>query len=182
MTRQTPIAAVCLAAAATFGVVTWGQPQPAGVGGDPCPADIDDDGVVGINDFLHVLGTWGPCPSGSRVVHMNTFTIFSGTQFLVRLRSDNRLEFYLVTLGADCWNCDEAFPQPNTWTDFTPPPLPVDAVPVAVVSFDQSPVLHVAYSDGSVFRGQVNVGQFPGGTNCDGDYCILSLGDWNPLP
>ena len=26
------------------------------------PADIDGDGVVGINDFLIVLGTWGPCP------------------------------------------------------------------------------------------------------------------------
>ena len=28
----------------------------------PCPADIDDDGEVGINDFLIVLQLWGPCP------------------------------------------------------------------------------------------------------------------------
>ncbi len=26
------------------------------------PADIDGDGVVGITDFLTVLGSWGPCP------------------------------------------------------------------------------------------------------------------------
>ena len=26
------------------------------------PADIDGDGVVGINDFLALLANWGPCP------------------------------------------------------------------------------------------------------------------------
>ena len=26
-----------------------------------CPADVDGDGVVGINDFLQVLAAWGPC-------------------------------------------------------------------------------------------------------------------------
>ncbi len=29
--------------------------------GDPA-YDFDDDGVVGIGDFLTVLGSWGPCP------------------------------------------------------------------------------------------------------------------------
>jgi predicted outer membrane repeat protein len=28
-------------------------------GGDPCPADIDDDGLVGVNDFLDLLASWG---------------------------------------------------------------------------------------------------------------------------
>ncbi len=28
----------------------------------PLPGDLDNDGVVGINDFLIVLGSWGPCP------------------------------------------------------------------------------------------------------------------------
>jgi hypothetical protein len=28
----------------------------------PNPADVDGDGMVGINDFLIVLGSWGPCP------------------------------------------------------------------------------------------------------------------------
>ena len=27
-----------------------------------CPADLDGDGVVGINDFLALLAAWGPCP------------------------------------------------------------------------------------------------------------------------
>ncbi len=27
-----------------------------------CPADIDNDGVVGINDFLDLLAAWGLCP------------------------------------------------------------------------------------------------------------------------
>jgi hypothetical protein len=28
-------------------------------GGDLCPADIDDDGMVGVNDFLDLLAYWG---------------------------------------------------------------------------------------------------------------------------
>ena len=27
-----------------------------------CYGDIDGDGVIGINDFLQLLGQWGPCP------------------------------------------------------------------------------------------------------------------------
>ncbi len=27
-----------------------------------CPADVDGDGEVGINDFLDLLAAWGPCP------------------------------------------------------------------------------------------------------------------------
>ncbi len=27
-----------------------------------CPADIDDDGTVGVTDFLLLLSQWGPCP------------------------------------------------------------------------------------------------------------------------
>jgi len=26
-----------------------------------CPADLDEDGNVGINDFLALLAAWGPC-------------------------------------------------------------------------------------------------------------------------
>ncbi len=29
-----------------------------------CPADVDDDGEVGVIDFLLVLANWGPCPAG----------------------------------------------------------------------------------------------------------------------
>ena len=28
----------------------------------PCDADVDGDGNVGINDFLDLLAAWGPCP------------------------------------------------------------------------------------------------------------------------
>ena len=31
-------------------------------GGPPCPWDLDDSGVVGVADFLELLGTWGACP------------------------------------------------------------------------------------------------------------------------
>ncbi|MCH7848540.1 MAG: hypothetical protein IIB53_09280 [Planctomycetes bacterium] len=31
-------------------------------GGEPCPADLVVDGVVGVKDLLFLLGTWGPCP------------------------------------------------------------------------------------------------------------------------
>jgi hypothetical protein len=27
------------------------------------PGDLDNDGIVGINDFLLLLGSWGPCPA-----------------------------------------------------------------------------------------------------------------------
>ena len=29
---------------------------------NPCPADVDGDGTVGITDFLDVLAAWGACP------------------------------------------------------------------------------------------------------------------------
>ncbi len=29
---------------------------------DPCPADVDDDGTVGITDLLALLAAWGPNP------------------------------------------------------------------------------------------------------------------------
>jgi hypothetical protein len=34
----------------------------AAVRGSSCPADLDGDGNVGINDFLQLLAVWGPCP------------------------------------------------------------------------------------------------------------------------
>ncbi|MCZ6835643.1 MAG: alpha/beta hydrolase [Planctomycetota bacterium] len=29
---------------------------------DPCPADVDDDDVVGVNELLLLIGNWGFCP------------------------------------------------------------------------------------------------------------------------
>ena len=31
--------------------------------GGTCPSDINNDGNVGINDFLQLLADWGPCPN-----------------------------------------------------------------------------------------------------------------------
>ncbi|MHC4093539.1 MAG: hypothetical protein ACYSVY_25245, partial [Planctomycetota bacterium] len=28
----------------------------------PCPADIDGNGTVNVVDFLALIGAWGPCP------------------------------------------------------------------------------------------------------------------------
>jgi hypothetical protein len=30
--------------------------------GDPCPTDLNDDGVTGAADLARVIGAWGPCP------------------------------------------------------------------------------------------------------------------------
>ena len=29
--------------------------------GSTCPSDVNNDGTVGITDFLILLGVWGPC-------------------------------------------------------------------------------------------------------------------------
>ena len=39
--------------------------------GGTCPSDVNNDGEVGILDFLQVLGAWGPCPAPT-VVAMET--------------------------------------------------------------------------------------------------------------
>ena len=44
-------------AAGRLGVILAGPP-----GAPPCPADIDDDGIIGITDFLALLGAWGSNP------------------------------------------------------------------------------------------------------------------------
>ncbi len=49
-----------------------------------CPGDTNGDGVTGINDFLAVLGNWGPCPGcpsdldGDDVVGILDFLIVLG--------------------------------------------------------------------------------------------------------
>ncbi len=44
----------------------WGTPPLVDMGAlerqPPCPADVDGDGIVGINDFLDLLAAWGPNP------------------------------------------------------------------------------------------------------------------------
>ncbi len=50
----------CIAAGGTYqGDVTTCEASTCPT---PCPADVDGDGTVGINDFLDLLAAWGPCP------------------------------------------------------------------------------------------------------------------------
>ncbi len=74
--------------------ITSGSSNDANSNGipDECeqvPGDADGDGIVGINDFLIVLGSWGPCPGpcppscaadfdGDCVVGINDFLIVLG--------------------------------------------------------------------------------------------------------
>ncbi len=54
----------------------------------PVPGDVDGDGLVGIDDFLFLLGNWGPCPAepescpadfdGDEEVGINDFLILIG--------------------------------------------------------------------------------------------------------
>ena len=149
--------------------------------GGTCPSDVNNDGTVGINDFLQVLGDWGPCPS-SKVISMSYMSVLSTTTFLVQLRSDRQLQVYMLLPGHPCLECDESFPELHVWTDFTPPPVVANEFPVELLLL-QNNLFYVVYSNGTVYQASINISQIPGGTNCDGkDYCTISLGDWRPLP
>ena len=55
-------------------IAAWGTVNPPGLAFErhavvlspvgPNPSDLNGDGIVGINDFLELLGTWGPCRTG----------------------------------------------------------------------------------------------------------------------
>jgi len=141
---------------------------------------VNNDGTVGINDFLQVLGDWGECPS-SKVISISYMTVLSGTNFLVQLRSDRQLQVRMLLAGHPCLACDESFPELHVWTDFTPPPEVANESPVDLLLQDN--VFYVAYSNGTVYRASIITSQIPGGTNCKGkDYCTISLGDWELPP
>ena len=63
------------------------------VAGGTCPSDVNNDGTVGIQDFLQVLSDWGPCPSATVVDYQ---TLDQPGYVGCRLWSDNTLE-----IGAD---------------------------------------------------------------------------------
>ena len=71
--------------------------------GGTCPSDVNNDGTVGINDFMQVLADWGPCPSPPRIVDM-TFAGEAGENMLVRIWSDGVAEYRaLHALGGHVW-------------------------------------------------------------------------------
>ncbi len=173
MAKQTTIAAVCLAAAATFAVVTWGQPQSAGTGGDPCPSDIDNDGDVGITDFLQLLADWGPCPAGPpRVVSITSVDV-AGSSVVFRLWSDNRIEgatFYDGNCRGDC----PVGPPVNEWFDVDLPSLPPGELPVGLSYYAMH--LWITYSNGTTFRRISNLAP----CGCTGGNQMWSVGTMLP--
>ena len=150
--------------------------------GGTCPSDVNNDGTVGINDFLAVLAAWGPCPSAT-VVDIEK----DHANFTLRLWSDNRLEVRIDEFNvASCFtDCDEAWPQPFEWTQIDSPPAPPNAHPVEVDQYTSSLVILVAYSDGSVYRQHYAIDSAPG---CSGNprmgHCVFGLGPdgWELLP
>ena len=75
----------------------------AGVGGDPCPSDINNDAMVDVLDFLQVLGDWGPCPS-NKVISMTEAIVICALSSSSSLRSPSSLpgvESMSVSLAAE---------------------------------------------------------------------------------
>ena len=68
--------------------------------GGTCPSDVNNDGVVGIQDFLQVLGAWGPCPAPT-VVAMDFDNAFRFK--LLRQWSDGTLELVMTINGGNAW-------------------------------------------------------------------------------
>lgn len=121
--RQRTIAGLLAAVVLLAGIVIAQASRPAEAGGiasrgDPCPADIDDNGTVNVQDFLILLGSWGDCPGPPRVIEMALVS----NDGLYRLWSDGMIERATNDAGDFCsggvwceWEevPDDAPPQPN---------------------------------------------------------------------
>jgi hypothetical protein len=66
--------------------------------GGTCPSDVNNDGTVGIQDFLQLLGEWGPCPS------VSVIAIDSNYQRSFRLWSDGVIERRSISNPGGCGN------------------------------------------------------------------------------
>ena len=130
--------------------------------GGTCPSDVDNDGNVGINDFLQVLGDWGECPGAPKIVDITSSRASNDTvdgNLVVRLWSDGTTEWR-------AYNTDG----PKTW-EMLPvnPNAPEGAAPVAIDgshTYYQSPFEYIRFfrtwSDGTTDMLQIRYVQ--GGT------------------
>ena len=66
--------------------------------GGTCPSDVNNDGTVGINDFLAVLAAWGPCPNATVVA-----TDFN-QQYAAVAWSDGRVSVGITVAGFFVWD------------------------------------------------------------------------------
>ena len=82
--------------------------------GGTCPSDVNNDGTVGINDFLQVLRDWGPCPNAPRVVDV---TEGNSSRLVWRLWSDGTVEALQLDEGCPFEPC----PGWDAWYQVTGP-------------------------------------------------------------
>lgn len=70
--------------------------------GGTCPSDVNNDGTVGINDFLAVLADWGDCPVTVLYADANLHECGDSTVF-ARHWSDGHADFRVAeTRGRNC--------------------------------------------------------------------------------
>ena len=146
--------------------------------GGTCPSDVNNDGSVGIQDFLQLLGEWGPCPDSQIVSSTVTNTTFVGSR-AYRVWSDGRLDVWIFeNQFFDCWNCSQSTPQ-MTWVSAgtapgTAAPLDIDAV------FDH---IIIRLADGTIWTARSDYLLEP--DSCPdkaiADRCFFSIGPWSEL-
>ena len=133
--------------------------------GGTCPSDVNNDGTVGINDFLQVLAAWGPCPNAS-VVDFQTLDLEG--KLAARLWSDNTLEISArQDLSEGSWGCEESIPRAGEWSVFESPPSRSGAHPVTLKTTGIGQ-LNIAYSDGSAYQRQYTIALGIAGCNNPG--------------
>lgn len=165
---QSATAGLLVVIAALLAANVIGQaPKPAGV--EPCPSDVDDDGVVGVLDFLQVLATWGPCPNPPRVTDTTSYSAY-----VFRLWSDGTVEWRWVQRTGDC--SSEDCPGGDWQLLSGPSPHAQEASATAITSQSGGALIRL-WSDGfaevAVFAGNSLDQCNPGLTFCK---------DWAPLP
>ena len=150
--------------------------------GGTCPSDVNNDGTVGINDFLQVLSDWGPCPTAT-VVASDAATPQNCYRWIVRVWSNNNVQYAMNDpCGDDCWECVNSTPL-GQWLDIDPPQLPPGASPagIAVQTRGTSAHLYVMYTDGTTYFRQFSSGVIPE-PKCNppiGNACIFqAVTDW----
>ena len=128
--------------------------------GGTCPSDVNNDGSVGIQDFLQVLGDWGPCPNAT-VVAAAEADLPGGPNLAIQLWSDNTIRFRLTNVGHSCVFCDESFPTlTDGWITMDSPAYTI--APAAIVIHPGNLEIWIHYADGAAYRTEYNLDFDPG--------------------